>query len=232
MSYVEHCTKHGQYKSDYCGGCVEDNAARVVDLEIKQGRFKERISQLESQRDTALHNYERARLQRDQLIKQNNLNAERVIEFEAQLATVTELNEKHHSFWKECEKIIDDFAGRVEYLQTQLETECMTKDELQARLYEDHERCVSLELENMKLREVLEELVDIVQGHLEDGDKLDSFTLQPAKQALSATQELKHFAVTPFVAVCGADEPNQYTTTIRAGVTCPACAVSNEGEVK
>lgn len=44
----------------------------------------------------------------------------------------------------------------------------------------------------------------------------------------SATQELKHFAVTPFVAVCGADEPNQTTTTIRAGVTCPACVASND----
>jgi hypothetical protein len=32
--------------------------------------------------------------------------------------------------------------------------------------------------------EVLEELHDIVQGHLDDGDKLDSLTLQPARAAL------------------------------------------------
>jgi len=24
MSYVEHCNKHGQYKGDYCGECIDD----------------------------------------------------------------------------------------------------------------------------------------------------------------------------------------------------------------
>jgi hypothetical protein len=38
-----------------------------------------------------------------------------------------------------------------------------------------------------------------------------------------STQELKHFAVTPFVAVCGADEMNQQTTRIGSGATCPDC---------
>lgn len=35
-------------------------------------------------------------------------------------------------------------------------------------------------------RAALTELVDIVQGHLDDGDKLDSFTLQTARAALRA----------------------------------------------
>lgn len=38
------------------------------------------------------------------------------------------------------------------------------------------------------LREALDELADIVQGHLDDGDKLDSFTLRPARAALAATK--------------------------------------------
>lgn len=33
--------------------------------------------------------------------------------------------------------------------------------------------------------EALNELRDIVQGHLDDGDELDSFTLQPARAALA-----------------------------------------------
>lgn len=32
--------------------------------------------------------------------------------------------------------------------------------------------------------EALDELVDIVRGVIEDGDKVDSFTTQPARQAL------------------------------------------------
>lgn len=24
MSYVEYCDKHGQYKGDYCGECIDD----------------------------------------------------------------------------------------------------------------------------------------------------------------------------------------------------------------
>jgi len=36
-----------------------------------------------------------------------------------------------------------------------------------------------------RLEAALRELVDIVQGHLDDGDRLDSFTLQPARAALS-----------------------------------------------
>lgn len=39
---------------------------------------------------------------------------------------------------------------------------------------------------NGVLRDALEELVGIVRGHIEDGDKLDSFTLQPAIAALAA----------------------------------------------
>lgn len=39
--------------------------------------------------------------------------------------------------------------------------------------------------------EALEELHGIVQGHLGDGDKLDSFTLQPARAALAKLQEVK-----------------------------------------
>lgn len=36
-----------------------------------------------------------------------------------------------------------------------------------------------------QLLSCLQELVDIIKGHLEDGDKLDSFTLQPAIQAIA-----------------------------------------------
>lgn len=38
MSYVEHCNKHGQYKGDYCGDCIdelrEENAGLKTSLEI------------------------------------------------------------------------------------------------------------------------------------------------------------------------------------------------------
>lgn len=37
-----------------------------------------------------------------------------------------------------------------------------------------------------KAVEVLKELVEIVRGHLEDGDVLDSFTLQPAEKVLDS----------------------------------------------
>ena len=43
--------------------------------------------------------------------------------------------------------------------------------------------------ERDRYQAALEELVDIVRGHIEDGDKLDSFTLQPAEQALTQTAE-------------------------------------------
>lgn len=36
---------------------------------------------------------------------------------------------------------------------------------------------------------------------------------------------LIHFATVPFIADCGADVPNQRTTTIRGNVTCEACKV-------
>lgn len=39
---------------------------------------------------------------------------------------------------------------------------------------------------NTAALDILRELVDIVQGHVENGDKLDSFTLQPAREFLSA----------------------------------------------
>ena len=44
---------------------------------------------------------------------------------------------------------------------------------------EERERCAAV-------IEALDELHDIVQGHLDDGDTLDSFTLQPARIALRA----------------------------------------------
>lgn len=31
MSYVEHCKKHGQYKGDYCGDCIE-NTEKELEL--------------------------------------------------------------------------------------------------------------------------------------------------------------------------------------------------------
>lgn len=45
-----------------------------------------------------------------------------------------------------------------------------------------------------------------------------------ARQFLGAPAEgTTHLAAPPFVAACGADEPNQSTTEIRDNVTCPCC---------
>lgn len=41
------------------------------------------------------------------------------------------------------------------------------------------------------LLEALKELVDIVEGHLNDGDRLDSFTLQPAHAAIAKAETVK-----------------------------------------
>ena len=39
MGYVEHCNKHGQYKGDYCGECIDD-------LYTENARFKEALEQI------------------------------------------------------------------------------------------------------------------------------------------------------------------------------------------
>ena len=54
--------------------------------------------------------------------------------------------------------------------------------------HEERERAERAEAQVATLREALDELADIVQGHLDDGDKLDSFTLRPARAALAATE--------------------------------------------
>lgn len=76
------------------------------------------------------------------------------------------------------------------------------------------------------LRYCREELKFLSNNHaMEAGQEADELLAEVARQ------ELKHFAVTPFVAVCGADETNQSTTTILAGVTCPACVASNDSQL-
>ena len=46
-------------------------------------------------------------------------------------------------------------------------------------------QCIqSLREEVERLRELLQEAVDVVSGHVEDGYELDSFTVQPWKRAL------------------------------------------------
>ena len=59
-----------------------------------------------------------------------------------------------------------------------------TKSENLKRLVEQAKLATSLEARNKVLTEALAELVDIVQGHLDDGEVLDSFTLQVAQAAL------------------------------------------------
>lgn len=43
--------------------------------------------------------------------------------------------------------------------------------------------------ERDRYKAALSELADIVQGHLDDGDKLDTFTIQPVREALKTTEE-------------------------------------------
>ena len=49
MSYVEHCDQHGQYKGDYCDGCVEATQMEVESLRAQLEKSSHRISFLEKE---------------------------------------------------------------------------------------------------------------------------------------------------------------------------------------
>ncbi len=44
MSYVEHCAKHGQYKGDYCGDCIEAKDARIAELEVHESQLENEVT--------------------------------------------------------------------------------------------------------------------------------------------------------------------------------------------
>jgi hypothetical protein len=49
MGYVETCSEHGQYKGDYCGGCVEATQLEVEALRDTLASATDRVSELENE---------------------------------------------------------------------------------------------------------------------------------------------------------------------------------------
>ena len=67
MSYVENCNKHGQYKGDYCGECIEDLYAENIELKETNKTLSSHIKDINKKLKNSSNKIRRLHHQRAQI---------------------------------------------------------------------------------------------------------------------------------------------------------------------
>lgn len=90
MSYVSNCTKHGLYKGEYCGECLDDKDARIADLTAHISAREEYWSQ-DNKRQMDVINAQAKRIAHlESLIEQEDINSYRLDFLEKENVRLTE----------------------------------------------------------------------------------------------------------------------------------------------
>lgn len=150
MSYVEHCNKHGQYKGDHCGECVDNKDARIAELESEVEKTNKDFF---FERDRAYQTEVASREHQ----RQSKIKSERI----AELEKVNEgLKVAYNQAVKNCQVAEDAYhkeSERAEQLEDQLNTERELTTFLEDTVSKQDERIVELEKERNRFKALYED---------------------------------------------------------------------------